>query len=122
MSFPVKDLERSRGFYETVLGLRQIARPSLPVSGTWYQAGDCQVHLIEVPEGVAVGTPAPALNPMARHAAFAVGDYAETLAHLKRHGLEVLETSPQQGQLWVRDPDGHIIELIVDTGAVRQPT
>ena len=27
-------------------------------------------------------------------------------------GLEVLETSPTVGQMWVQDPDGNIIELI----------
>ena len=37
--------------------------------------------------------------------------YDETVAHLKSHGLEVLETNADFGQMWVRDPDGHIIEL-----------
>jgi catechol 2,3-dioxygenase-like lactoylglutathione lyase family enzyme len=122
MSFPVHDLTRARSFYEGVLGLQQIPRPEFPVPGVWYRAGACEVHLIEIPGGLDVGEAPPALNPMARHAAFAVRDYAETLAHLKRHGLEVLETSAQQGQLWVRDPDGHIIELIIDTGVAPQVT
>ena len=49
---------------------------------------------------------------MANHQAFSVADYQKTLDHLKSKGLEVLETSPERGQMWVRDPDGHIIELI----------
>lgn len=114
-SFPVKDVERSRRFYEDVLGLQEKPRPaSLTFPGAWYQAGACEVHLIQVPSGVDVGTPSPTLNPFARHEAFAVADYAATLALLKSHGLEVFETSPEIGQMWVRDPDGHIIELIVD--------
>lgn len=113
-SFPVKDLERSRHFYEQVLGLETKPRPDFGFPGVWYQAGGCEVHLIQTIPGVDVGDPPPALNPMARHAAFGVRDYAETLEHLRAHGLEVLETSPDQGQMWVRDPDGHIIELIVD--------
>ena len=28
-------------------------------------------------------------------------------------GLEVLETSVEIGRLWVQDPDGHILEVIV---------
>jgi catechol 2,3-dioxygenase-like lactoylglutathione lyase family enzyme len=113
LSFPVTNLERSRAFYENVLGLRPIPRPDFGFPGVWYQAGPCEVHLIQSVAGVDLGAPPPSLNPMAQHAAFAVRDYDQTLSTLKGHGLEVLETSAQQGQMWVRDPDGHIIELIV---------
>jgi len=112
-SFPIRNLERSRAFYEGVLGLDEIPRPDLGFRGAWYGAGPCEVHLIEVPDGIDVGEPPPSLNPLARHAAFSVRDYRETLEHLKSHGLEILETSPEIGQMWVCDPDGHIIELIV---------
>jgi len=113
MSFPVHDLERSRAFYEGVLNLRQIERSNFGFPGAWYQAGPCQIHLIEAPEGAPVGAPPPTLNPMARHAAFEVSDYAATLTHLQSHGVTVLDTSPEQGQMWVRDPDGHVLEFIV---------
>lgn len=113
MSFPVSQLDRSRRFYENVLGLRSIPRPDMgAIAGIWYAAGDCEVHLIETPSGADVGSAPPSLNPLARHAAFAVSDYEETLAHLRSHGLEVVE-SRAAGQMWVSDPDGHIIELIV---------
>jgi glyoxylase I family protein len=117
LSFPVRDVERSRAFYGDVLGLAEKPRPPQIVAmfpGAWYQAGACEVHLIQCPAGMDVGTPPPTLNPMARHAAFAVADYAATLAHLKAHAVVVLETSSEVGQMWVRDPDGHVIELIVD--------
>lgn len=113
ISFPVRDLARARRFYEGVLGLAPIPRPDLgTLRGIWYRAGPCEVHLIEVPAGVDVGPPPPTLNPLARHAAFAVDDYDTTLAALRRHGLEVLE-SRDAGQMWLRDPDGNVIELIV---------
>ena len=70
------------------------------------------MHLIEVPEGAETAAPPSKLSPIDRHAAFAVEDYDATLAHLRDHGLEVVE-SPRAGQMWVQDPDGHIIELIV---------
>lgn len=111
-SFAVKDLQRARFFYEEVLGLTPKARPDLGVPGIWYQAGACEVHLIESFPGIDLGTPPPTINPMARHEAFAVPDYEQALSILKAHGLEVLETSPAQGQMWIRDPDGNIIELI----------
>ncbi len=113
MSFPVSQLDRSRRFYEDVLGLRSIPRPDMgALAGIWYAAGHCEVHLIETPSGADVGSAPPSLNPLARHAAFAVSDYEGTLAHLRSHGLEVVE-SRAAGQMWVSDPDGHIIELIV---------
>ena len=112
-SFPVRDLSRSRRFYEEVLGLAQIPRPDLGVPGVWYGAGEGEVHLIEVPEGADVGSPPGYTNPGGRHTAFAIEDYGAALARLKGAGLEVLETSAEQGQMWVRDPDGHVIELIV---------
>ena len=113
-SFAIKDLARSKAFYGGVLGLAEVARPNFGFPGAWYQAGTCQVHLIQIPEGFDAGQTPPALNPMADHAAFGIDDYAETAAHLKAHGLEVLEAGSEIGQMWVKDPDGHIIELIVD--------
>ncbi len=112
MSFPIKDLERSRKFYQEILGLTEIPRPDFGVPGLWLQAGAGQVHLIQVEENWDVGTPPETLNPAGRHAAFAVKDYTEALVHLKKAGLEVLETSKEKGQMWVKDPDGHIIEFI----------
>lgn len=113
MSFPVSDLDRSRAFYEGVLGLESIPRPDMgALRGIWYGAGECEVHLIETPAGADVGSAPPKLNPMARHAAFSVSDYEETLTHLQSHDLEIVE-SRRAGQMWVCDPDGHIIELIV---------
>jgi catechol 2,3-dioxygenase-like lactoylglutathione lyase family enzyme len=113
ISFCVTDLTRSRDFYERVLGLAAIERPDLGFPGVWYAAGDTEVHLIQAPAGVDVGTPPAALTPLANHSAFAVDDYAEALRHFKNCQLEVFETNPGAGQLWVRDPDGNVLEFIV---------
>jgi catechol 2,3-dioxygenase-like lactoylglutathione lyase family enzyme len=117
MSFPVRDLARSRRFYEEVLGLETIPRPGLgAIGGVWYRAGACEVHLIETPAGFVMASPPAKLSPLDRHAAFAADDYDTALAHLRAHGLEVMESPPREGrsgQMWVQDPDGHVIELIV---------
>jgi len=114
ISFAVRNLERAQGFYEGVLGLEQIERPDFGFPGAWYGAGNAQVHLIEVPDGTDIGAPPTGLTPLANHQAFTVADYAQTLATLKSRGVEVLETSPENGQLFVRDPDGYVIELIAE--------
>lgn len=112
LSFAVSDLERSRRFYEDVLELERIPRPDLGIPGEWYTAGNAEVHLIQTPAGADVGSRPAALTPLANHQAFAVDDYAKTLDHFRSHGLEVVETDPRAGQLWVRDPDGNVLEFI----------
>jgi catechol 2,3-dioxygenase-like lactoylglutathione lyase family enzyme len=112
-SFPVTNLERSMDFYGRVLGLEQIERPALPFPGAWYRAGECEVHLIVPFEGTDVGKPPQQLNPLAPHTAFAIEDYDSVRKRLDGEGIEVLEAGPEIGQMWVRDPDGNVIELIV---------
>ena len=112
LSFAVADLERSRRFYEDVLGLEEIPRPDFGLPGIWYRAGNAQVHLIQTPEGADVGTRPAKLSPLANHNAFAVDDYTKTLDLLLAKGVEVFETSALVGQMWIRDPDGNIFELI----------
>ena len=112
VSFAVRDLARSREFYEGVLGLRSIARPDLGLPGVWYAAGEGEIHLIQTPPGVSVGAPPDRVTPLANHCAFAIDDYEKTVADLKGRGLQVLETKSAQGQLWIQDPDGNVIELI----------
>lgn len=112
-SFTVCDLEAARRFYGGVLGLEEIERPAMGIDGAWYRVGDSQVHLIVTPAGVDVGTRPPQLNPLACHTAFAIDDYVKVRDALRAKGVEVLETNPKVGQMWVRDPDGNILEFIV---------
>lgn len=116
VSLPVSDLERARAFYEGILGLQPIERPDLGLPGVWYRAGDAEIHLIATPEGVDVGTRPGRTTPLGPHTAFAVDDYAKTVRHLESHGVEVVETGPEQGQMWVADPDGNVFELIARAG------
>jgi len=116
VSFAVKDLAKSRRFYEDVLELEPIPRPEMGIAGVWYRAGASEVHLIETPAGSDVGTAPGRLTPLANHSAFSIDDYAKAAQRLKGRGVEVLETDARRGQLWVRDPDGNVLELIVSPG------
>ena len=116
ISFAVRDLERSRAFYEGVLGLETIPRPDFGIPGAWYQAGDVQLHLIVPPDGVEVDAPPEKLTPLAGHLAFQVESYNDVCSALEAEGIAVLPTHEKVGQLFVQDPDGHVIELIVPGG------
>jgi glyoxylase I family protein len=112
VSFTVEDHERSKRFYEDVLELEPLPRPDFGIAGSWYRAGNVQLHLIARPAG---GEPTPAskpFTPIANHTAFGIDDYPATLSLLRERGVEVLETRPGVGpQMFIRDPDGNVIEL-----------
>jgi glyoxylase I family protein len=115
VSFPVRDLPRALAFYRDLLGFAEIPRPDLGIPGAWLRAGDADVHLIAGVEGLPLGAPPPVLNPAAHHVAFRIDDYEAAAARLRESGLDVLESGPAAGQMWVQDPDGHVIELIAVT-------
>jgi catechol 2,3-dioxygenase-like lactoylglutathione lyase family enzyme len=115
-SLSVADVEVSREFYGGLLGLPEIERPDFGLPGAWYQAGPVQLHLIQVPPGLDVGGSAPQLTPLAHHIAFEIEDYVAVLARLEEEGLERIATGVERGQIFVRDPDGNVIEFIQPGG------
>ena len=116
MSVQITDLERSRAFYEDVLGFEETDRPDFGFPGIWYQLGDVQVHLIGEIPGMDRSTPPASLSPAATHLAFQIDDYAQTLAELTAKGVEAVGLGEEVGQIFIRDPDGNIIELIEPGG------
>jgi catechol 2,3-dioxygenase-like lactoylglutathione lyase family enzyme len=116
VSVTVTNLARSRRFYSEVLGLRELPRPNFPVDGAWYAAGDRQVHLIVFPETQMLRARRD-IDVRETHFALRVADFDETTAHLRAHGVEVLDrfdNVTDWAQIYILDPDGNIIELNVD--------
>ena len=85
VNITVGDLERTRRFYEGVLGLPTIPRPSarLRTDGEWYQLGDKQLHISVRPD-----EPPPASS---RHVAIEVEDFDEVLRVLAEHRVPLLD-------------------------------
>ena len=115
----VGDVDRSRDFYENVIGLKTIPRPKVNIPGEWYGIGSNQLHLIggERRKGE--------IDPTGPHMAVHVEDLEETKKTLTEMGIPYLDQSAMRGvlnmnaetlqlagrQIWVLDPDGNVIEL-----------
>jgi glyoxylase I family protein len=110
----VTDIDRAKRFYAEVLGLQEVARPDFPFPGAWYELPNgTQIHLI-VHDGTLTMRRSSTIDIKDGHLALRVRSYAEVLAHLQTHGVEVLSlpmNKTQWAQLYIADPDGNIIEL-----------
>lgn len=128
-SIRTTDMDATRHFYETVLGMKVGPRPPFPFPGLWLYAGDtsvwanAMVHVIGIdphdPEGLKryLGDrPLDALQGTGAvdHIALFATGLARMLRHLKALGVPCRErTVPQIGlhQLFLDDPSGVVIEL-----------
>ena len=106
-SVRIRDLERSRQFYEDILGLNPAPRPELGLPGAWYALGAGQLHLIQCDQEMG------GIDPTHPHCAIRVDDLDAIRRQLKAACIEMLDFGGTQ--LWVLDPDGNTIELCADT-------
>jgi catechol 2,3-dioxygenase-like lactoylglutathione lyase family enzyme len=124
VSLPTADLERSKRFYNEVLGLEEISRPPFDNPGAWFALGDAgQLHLILSEDQTFRSGD---VNPNDVHFAIRVGSFRRTLEWLRSQGygedaaglmkLDVRPT-PVTGfpQLYMLDPDRNVVELNADT-------
>ena len=121
----VKDVERSKRFYAQLLGMEEHSRPSnFNFPGAWLRKGSAEIHLIGEDEPGRVELVQPGgYNPQelssghATHFAFEVSDLEETRKYLQTRGIPIVGGPRPRGdgvmQLYVRDPDGYIIEFFV---------
>lgn len=114
----VRDVEASRKFYVDTLGMREVARPNFDFAGAWFQAGATLVHLIEAHDRSGpAGYPAEATVRSSRnhHFAFEVADAVAAARWLKDHGVPLIDDAKLRPdgavQVFLADPDGHVVEL-----------
>ena len=122
----VADLERSRRFYGGALALEEVPRPhNFVFEGAWFQVGEDQIHLLvesDTTSRAGAGDPGPsAAVGLATHVAIEVDELGPALDRLAEHGVELLGGPMPRGdgydQVFMRDPDGYVIELFEHTGA-----
>ncbi len=113
----VRDLEKSRKFYVDGLGMQQVPRPGFSFEGRWFQAGATQIHLIlEHEQSGPAGLPLElGRTSRAHHFAFLVEDAHAAEKRLEELGCEFISRAKARpdgaAQVFVSDPDGHIVEL-----------
>ncbi len=113
----VQDLDRSRQFYVGLLGMVEVPRPAFQFAGLWFQAGATLLHLIEEHQqsGRAGTDPERAGNSRCQHFAFEVDDARSAAEILRGHGLPLVSEPKLRPdgavQMFVEDPDGHLVEL-----------
>jgi len=107
----IGDLQRSRAFYEGLLGLTPNPhRPDFGFEGVWYDIGANQVHLMVVPNPYA-GMQRPEHGGRDTHIAFSVDDVAPVRAALDAAGIPYSMSKSGRAAVFCRDPDGNALEF-----------
>ncbi len=109
----VADLDKSRAFYEQVLGFTASpARPQMSFDGVWYDLSpQQQLHLMQLPNPEA-GLPRPANGGRDRHIAFAVDDLSGLINLLQGSGIRYNLSQTGRRALFCRDPDDNALEFV----------
>ena len=106
LAIPEGGEDEARGFYGGVLGMREVAKPSVLAGrgGVWFEAGGARVHL-----GVETGF-APARKA---HPCLLVRDLGEARRRLAAAGVAMATDVdlPDLRRLYVADPFGNRIEI-----------
>lgn len=111
-TFLVADLDRSRAFYEHVLGLEcNPDRPEMSFDGVWYDVGPQQLHLMRLPSPE-IGLQRPEHGGRDRHVALAVSDLAELARRLEQAGVGYTLSKSGRTALFCRDPDDNALEFV----------
>jgi catechol 2,3-dioxygenase-like lactoylglutathione lyase family enzyme len=119
-SLPVTDLDRSRQFYEGVLGMKVVEQSARMV---FLQTGEDFLILAKGSEPLRYDSPKS--TPV--HHAFKVKpeDFEPSIADLCKNGIEVFNIEDRnQGVFWgpqayFLDPDGNKLEIYAGPGAKR---
>ncbi len=116
----VADLEKSRWFYGTVLGMAEVPRPkNFKFAGAWFRSGSFEIHLLlatkEPPAPGFGDVEIPDRPAYATHLAVVVDDFDTLLAILDEHNIEIkfgpLARGDGMMQVFIHDPDGYLLEV-----------
>lgn len=123
VSVTVTDLEKAKAFYGGILGLPEIPRPDFGFPGVWYSlGGDLQLHIMVNERLTRPPVERESFEVCYPHFALWTEDADETARQMTEAGSSFYDfTSTPTGfrQLFIKDPDGNMIEFIGPTKAPR---
>ncbi len=125
----VTDLERSKRFYQEVLGFElwyeitppdeataklSCLEPPLGVTASYLTLDGFVLELLRyaAPGATASFRPRPMNEPGLTHLSFAVDDVRATADRATEHGGRIIEESDVGAAMFIRDPDGQLLELL----------
>ena len=115
----VTDGAKAREFSSDTLGLQEIARPAFNFPGIWYSlGGDLQRHIILNDELVRPAVEREKIEARYGHFALWTEDADATAARITELGLpcrDVVSGPTGLRQVFVKDPDGNMVEFIGPT-------
>jgi catechol 2,3-dioxygenase-like lactoylglutathione lyase family enzyme len=107
LALPRGGEETARRFFGDLLGMTEMVKPLewAKRSGCWFASGNVQIHL---------GVEDDFRPAKKAHPALQCHDYGSILAHLRTHGIEIVEAEDIPGvrRCHLFDPFGNRIELI----------
>jgi catechol 2,3-dioxygenase-like lactoylglutathione lyase family enzyme len=120
------DIDGTRDFYCSVVGLSVGDRPALAFPGYWlYAAGGSEAACVHVADrrayashaaglGLTVPEADPGVGPV-DHVAFRAADYDGLLERLQRQGVRAVTNAVPGGprQVFIQDPNGVRVEINV---------
>lgn len=118
---PVADMNRSIAFYTRLLGMKPMGHRlddtrKVEVGHVGYGDRDAQPSL-ELTKDISENAPAE-VRPTGIHVAIQVNDLSKLCDVLQREQVGFVQSlkasGPEKRRLtaWVRDPDGHVLELV----------
>lgn len=115
-----RNLGETVRFYEDVLGLEEGPRPNFAFPGAWlYSEGRAVVHLVDISP---TDEPQKPDSGVVHHVAFVSLGFHGMKQRLQSKGVEFEAREVPGGDLWqifIRDPNGVMIELNYETAKER---
>lgn len=110
LAMPAGGEEVARGFYGSLFGMGEVAKPAnlLSRGGCWFAAGSIRLHL---------GVEKDFSPARKAHPAFLVADLDRLILRLEASGVAIVRDEPLPGyaRCFVNDPFGNRIELMQQT-------